>query len=49
MATLFTIELPKEKKRNPLVATCQGKTQVMRDRRNRRAKDARKSWKREDW
>lgn len=48
MATQFTIELPKLKARNPL-GMFQERKQVMRDRRNRRAKDARKSWKREDW
>jgi len=48
MATIFTIELPKEQKRNPLGAF-QERKQVMRDRRDRRAKDARKSWKREEY
>jgi len=48
MATLFIIEVPKAKDRNPL-AVFQERKQVMRDRRDRRAKDARKSWKREEW
>lgn len=48
MSTAFTIELPKQKVRNPLGAF-QERKQVMKDRRSRRAKDARKSWKREEW
>ena len=41
MAIIHTIKLPKQKARNPLGAFS-GKKQVMRDRRNRRPKDARK-------
>lgn len=44
----FVIKVPKVKNRNPLIATCTGKSQVMRDRRDRRPKDARKSWRNED-
>jgi len=45
---MFVIKLPKQKARNPLGAT-QERKQIMRDRRDRRAKDARRSWKREEW
>lgn len=48
MSTAFTIKLPKQKDRNPLGAF-QERKQVMRDRRARRSKDARKSWRREEW
>jgi hypothetical protein len=41
MSTVFTIKLPKSKVRNPL-AIFQERKQVMRDRRNRRPKDARR-------
>lgn len=46
MSTAFTIELPKAKIRNPL-GHLQERRQVMKDRRNKRAKDAKKSWRRE--
>jgi len=50
MSTAFIIKMPKApKNRNPLAATCTGKSQVMRDRRERRPKDARKSWKNEEY
>lgn len=43
----------KDAPRNPIAVAMNkryGNTQTtMRDRRDRRAKDARKSWKREDW
>lgn len=45
----FTITLPRIKSRNPLAATCTGKSQTMKDRRTRRSKDARKSWKNEEY
>lgn len=36
--------------RNPFVASANAhKSTTMRDRRDRRANDARRSWKREDW
>ena len=41
MAIIHTIKLPKAKARNPLGAF-QERKQVMRDRRKRRSKDARK-------
>lgn len=41
MSTVFTIQLPKQKARNPL-GHMQERKQVMRDRRNRRPKDARR-------
>ena len=41
MAIIHTIKLPKSKARNPL-GIFQERKQVMRDRRNRRPKDARK-------
>lgn len=41
MSKSFTIKLPKQKARNPLGAF-QERKQVMRDRRNRRPKDARR-------
>lgn len=41
MAIIHTIKLPKSKVRNPLGAM-QERKQIMRDRRNRRPKDARK-------
>ena len=41
MSTAFTIELPKKRERNPL-GQFQERKQVMRDRRNRRPKDARR-------
>ena len=41
MAIIHTIKLPKQKARNPLGAFGQRK-QVMKDRRTRRSKDARK-------
>jgi len=41
MATSFVIKLPKQKARNPL-GHMQERKQIMRDRRNRRPKDARK-------
>ena len=40
------------KRRSGLVVAMRkrhGRKQVMRDRRNRRSKDARKSWRREEW
>lgn len=41
------------KKRNPIAVAMQkryGQVQTtMKDRRDRRSKDARKSWKREEW
>jgi hypothetical protein len=43
---MFVIKLPKQKARNPLGAS-QERKQVMKDRRTKRAKDARKSWRRE--
>lgn len=48
MATIFTIKLPKKRERNPLGAQ-QERKQVMKDRRDKRSKDARKSWKNEEW
>lgn len=48
MSKSFVIKLPKQKSRNPLGAF-QERKQVMQDRRNKRGKDARKSWKREEW
>jgi len=46
----FVIKLPKAPPpRNPLAATCTGKSQIMKDRRTRRSKDARKSWKNEEY
>jgi len=48
MSTLFTIQLPKAKNRNPL-GEFQERKQLMKDRRAKRAKDARKSWRREEW
>ena len=47
MSIAFTIEVPKVKNRNPLQATCTGKRQVMKDRREKRSKDAKRSWRRE--
>lgn len=41
MAIIHTIKLPKQKARNP-VGAFQERKQVMRDRRNRRPKDARR-------
>lgn len=41
MAVIATIKVPKKRDRNPL-ATFQERKQVMRDRRMRRQKDARK-------
>lgn len=46
MATAFVIELPPQKPRNPLGAD-KNRRQVMKDRRTKRAKDAKKSWRRE--
>jgi hypothetical protein len=43
---MFVIKLPKQKARNPLGAS-QERKQVMRDRRMRRPKDARRSWQKE--
>jgi hypothetical protein len=48
MSTAFTIKLPPKKARNP-VGMFQERKQVMRDRRDRRPKDAKRSWKREQW
>ncbi len=48
MSKSFTIKLPKQKNRNRLGAM-QERKQIMRDRRERRAKDARNSWQREEW
>lgn len=45
--TLFVIKVPKAKNRNPLIATGQGKSQVMGDRRTKRSKDAKNSWQKE--
>jgi hypothetical protein len=39
--TIFTISIPKKRERNPL-GVFQERKQVMRDRRNRRPKDARR-------
>lgn len=44
----FTIKLPKQKARNPIGAQVHRK-QAMGDRRMKRSKDARKSWKNEVW
>lgn len=41
MSKSFTIKLPKQKARNPL-GHMQERKQIMRDRRNRRPKDARR-------
>lgn len=41
MSTIFTIKVPKVKNRNPL-GHMQERKQIMRDRRNRRPKDARR-------
>lgn len=41
MSTIFTIKLPKSRARNPLGAQAQRK-QVMKDRRDKRSKDARR-------
>lgn len=32
-----------------MILSGRGKAQVFADRRNKRSKDARRSWKREDW
>lgn len=48
MSIAFTIEVPKKRARNP-VAEFQERRQVMKDRRTKRAKDAKKSWRREEW
>jgi hypothetical protein len=48
MSKSFVIKVPKPKARNPLGAF-QERKQVMKDRRQKRSKDARKSWKREKW
>jgi len=45
---MFVVKLPKQKARNPIGAFQQRK-QAMRDRRERRPADARRSWKREEW
>lgn len=44
---MFVIKLPKLKTRNPLGGVPLPK-QVMRDRRMRRPKDARRSWRRDE-
>lgn len=47
---MFTINLPKIKERNVLSSSMASngvRKQVFRDKRNRRAKDARKSWQRD--
>lgn len=41
MSTIFTIKVPKKRERNPL-GQFQERKQIMRDRRNRRPKDARR-------
>jgi len=41
MSTIFTIQVPKKRERNPL-GQFQERKQIMRDRRNRRPKDARR-------
>lgn len=46
MSTAFTIELPKQKTRNPL-GSFQERRQVMKDRRTKRSKDAKRSWRKE--
>ena len=46
MSTAFVIELPKQKARNPL-GHLQERRQVMKDRRTKRSKDAKKSWRKE--
>lgn len=43
---MFVIKLPKQKVRNPLGAS-QERKQIMKDRRMKRAKDAKRSWRRE--
>lgn len=48
MSKSFVIKLPKQKDRNPL-GIFQERKQVMKNRRLKRSKDARKSWKREEW
>lgn len=44
----FTIKVPKVRARNPL-GEFQERKQVMKNRRDKRSKDARKSWKNEEW
>jgi hypothetical protein len=46
MSKSFTIKIPKKRERNPL-GEFQERKQVMRDRRDRRVKDARRSWERD--
>jgi hypothetical protein len=48
MSKSFTIKLPKQKARNPLGAQ-QERKQVMKDRRDRRSKDARRDVRKEEW
>ena len=48
MSDSFTIRLPKVKNRNPLQMHLQGKSQVMKDRRIKRPKDARAKRERMD-
>ncbi len=43
---MFVIKLPKKKARNPLGSMSERK-QIMRDRRMRRPKDAKRSWQKE--
>lgn len=42
MSTIFVIKVPTPKNRNPLQATCTGKRQVFKDKRDKRSKDARR-------
>ena len=46
MSKTFTIELPKGKMRHP-IGIMQERKQIMKDRRTRRSKDARRSWQKE--
>lgn len=48
MSTAFIIKVPKAKNRNPIGAH-QARRQVMKDRRSKRPKDAKRSWRREEW
>lgn len=49
MSTAFTIEVSKTKTRNALAVWQERKQTLPNSRRNKRPKDARKSWKREEW